>query len=155
MTFSLSLVSCATAKTPFISSVSVCWDDEVRWCDGEDDFTGLARPRRHGRPLLVRPRQVVTGFLESERERRDSGVLGIYGILSRRGEWTEGRKIVLRFHNYMNDHGKVIDIVALQSMQCTRRDGVVHGEVGRLGRKCSAVQISFRIRLALPSLSKN
>ena len=61
-----------------------CGDDDVEDmgngdCDDEADFVGVllgeeARARRHGRPVLVRPRQVVCGFLESERERRDSGV---------------------------------------------------------------------------------
>lgn len=37
--------------------------------------------RRHGRPEPVTPRQVVSTFLESERARRDSGVLGMNGIL--------------------------------------------------------------------------
>lgn len=67
-----------------------CGDDDVEEygdddCD-EDDFVGVllgeeARARRHGRPLLVRPRQVLCGFLESERERRDSGVCPVYGIV--------------------------------------------------------------------------
>jgi len=64
-----------------------CGDDDVEDmgdddCDeygDEADFVGVllgeeARARRHDRPVLVRPRQVVCGFLESERERRDSGV---------------------------------------------------------------------------------
>ena len=42
---------------------------------GED-----ASARRHGRPLDVRPLQVVAGFLESDRGRRDSGVCGMSGI---------------------------------------------------------------------------
>ena len=37
--------------------------------------------RRHGRPEPVTPRQVVSTFLESERARRDSGVLGMNVIL--------------------------------------------------------------------------
>lgn len=37
--------------------------------------------RRQGRPLEVIPRHVEDGFLESERERSDSGVLGTKGIV--------------------------------------------------------------------------
>ena len=40
-----------------------------------------ASARLHGRPLLVRPRHVVRGFFESARERKDSGVRGMWGIL--------------------------------------------------------------------------
>jgi len=57
-------------------------DDDCEEYRVEADFVGVllvevgeeARARRQGRPLLVRPRQVVCGFLESERERNDSGV---------------------------------------------------------------------------------
>ena len=47
--------------------------------DGEVD---AARARRHGRPDAVMPRQVVAGFFESERGRRDSGVLGMKGMVA-------------------------------------------------------------------------
>lgn len=39
--------------------------------------------RRHARPADVMPRHVEDGFLESERARRDSGVLATKGIVSR------------------------------------------------------------------------
>lgn len=37
--------------------------------------------RRHGRPLVVMPRHVALGFLESFLETRDSGVLATKGIV--------------------------------------------------------------------------
>lgn len=48
--------------------------------DGEERGEA-ARARRHGRPADVMPLQVVAGFLESERARRDSGVWGMKGIV--------------------------------------------------------------------------
>lgn len=43
-----------------------------------------ARGRLHGRPPPVTPRHVPSEFLESERASRDSGVLGMNGIVVRR-----------------------------------------------------------------------
>lgn len=40
----------------------------------------MARARRQGRPVEVMPWQVVVGFLESVRARRDSGVCGMKGM---------------------------------------------------------------------------
>lgn len=50
--------------------------------------------RRQGRPLEVMPRQVDPASFESERPRRDSGVLATKGIASRRG----GNRAVLSPH---------------------------------------------------------
>lgn len=58
--------SVRTARTPRLGA----WE-----APGED-----ASPRRQSRPFEVRPLQVVAGFLESDRERRDSGVCGMRGI---------------------------------------------------------------------------
>ncbi|TLD25053.1 hypothetical protein PspLS_05925 [Pyricularia sp. CBS 133598] len=63
--------------------------------EGADDPSEpAANGRRHARPLDVMPRQVVEGFLESLRARRDSGVLGMNGIARRDFRaWTQGQSV--------------------------------------------------------------
>ena len=58
------------------------------------DAVGLAILRLHSRPADVRPAHVPAGFLESKRARRDSGVLGMNGIVRDREELEgEGRNL--------------------------------------------------------------
>lgn len=49
---------------------------------GPDDGSEVAAGLRHGFPAPVRPLQVVPGSFESERWSRDSGVLGMNGIVA-------------------------------------------------------------------------
>lgn len=48
--------------------------------DFGEPLADIAIVRLHGLPVAVMPLHVVAGFLESDRERRDSGVLGTNGI---------------------------------------------------------------------------